>query len=306
MHGGLRVAVNTQHEPSPHNFRCAAQHWSLDRIRAKIGLMRSRRICTLLAAVLLHAAAACFAAEVSIPTSADPAQIPATTYKPEGPGPFPAIVILHDCSGLSARSSGAPKRWSDELVAKGYVTILPDSFTPRGHAGGICTVPPAERNAGVTPTHRASDAYAALAYLRTLPYVDGNRVGLMGGSHGGASTLATMVAPQAKDKGFLAAVALYPACALNMGGWHVDLTGDYAPAAPVQILIGELDDWTPAENCRRLADAAQKAGHPDRWPQRSGSRFAGPGWPATPAGWRGRSRFGQAGEPLRGPDPGPS
>jgi len=224
--------------------------------------MHSLRHCKLFAVALLLTAPACFGTEVSIPSSGDPAQIPATTYKPEGPGPFPAIVILHDCSGLSVRSSGAPKRWSDELVAKGYVTILPDSFTPRGHHYGICTVPPLARHGGVTPVDRANDAYAALAYLRTLPYVDGNRVGVMGGSHGGASTLATMVAPQSKDRGFLAAVALYPACAMNMGGWHTNLTGDYAPVAPVTILIGELDDWTPAANCQRLAESAQKAGHP--------------------------------------------
>ena len=218
----------------------------------------------LLFAALFFAASACIGAEVSIPTPLDSLvkQIPAEVLKPDGPGPFPAIVIMHDCSGLSASSSGAPRRWVNELVAKGYVAILPDSFTPRGHRTGICTVPPQQRNSGVIPSSRANDAYAALEYLRTLPYVDGNRVGIMGGSHGGASTLATMVAPQAKDKGFLAAVALYPACAMNLGGWHADLSGDYAPAAPVQILIGELDDWTPAENCRRLADSAQKAGHP--------------------------------------------
>ena len=213
------------------------------------------------------AASRCFGAEVLIGPAgfaADPStkQIPAEVIKPEGPGPFPAVVILHDCSGLGPRSSGAPKRWAGELVSHGYVAILPDSFSPRGHRDGICSVPPQQRHPGVTPVHRADDAYATLAYLRTLPYVDGNRVAVMGGSHGGASTLATMVAPQAKDKGFLAAAALYPACALNMGGWRVDLSGDYAPAGPVQILIGELDDWTPAASCRKLAEAAQKAGHP--------------------------------------------
>ena len=37
-------------------------------------------------------------------------RLPATMMKPEGVGPFPAIVILHDCSGLGPRSSGAPDR----------------------------------------------------------------------------------------------------------------------------------------------------------------------------------------------------
>ena len=36
----------------------------------------------------------------------------------------------------------------------------------------------------------------------------------------------------------------------------------YRPAAPLLILIGDQDDWTPAEPCRRLAEAAQQAGYP--------------------------------------------
>jgi dienelactone hydrolase len=32
--------------------------------------------------------------------------------------------------------------------------------------------------------------------------------------------------------------------------------------APVLILIGDKDDWTPAEACRKLADAARAAGQP--------------------------------------------
>ena len=31
---------------------------------------------------------------------------------------------------------------------------------------------------------------------------------------------------------------------------------------PLLILIGENDDWTPAEPCRKLAEAAKKAGYP--------------------------------------------
>ena len=54
--------------------------------------------------------------------------------KPAGDGPFPAVVILHDCSGLGPRSSGAPWRWASELAHRGYVTAWPDSFTPRGRA----------------------------------------------------------------------------------------------------------------------------------------------------------------------------
>jgi dienelactone hydrolase len=105
----------------------------------------------------------------------------------------------------------------------------------------------------------------------------------MGGSHGGSTTLASMVAAEsdsaflAREKrvGFAAAVALYPACAARYGGWLgrrktgssgaiTEYVGEYEPVAPLLILIGEYDDWTPAEPCWKLTEAAQRAGYPVR------------------------------------------
>src|SRR5918996_3870289 len=71
-----------------------------------------------------------------------PEQIPAALFKPEGPGPFPAVVIMHDCSGLGPRSSGAPGRWAEELLKRGYVVMIPDGFGPRGFPAGTCTLKP--------------------------------------------------------------------------------------------------------------------------------------------------------------------
>src|SRR5204863_6832743 len=195
-------------------------------------------------------------------------QIPISVVKPDGAGPFPAVVIAHDCSGLGPRSSGAPDRWARELVSRGYVVLMFDSFSTRGFPDGVCTNASPKRN-DVSPAQRAFDAYATLAHARTLPYVDGRRVGLMGGSHGGSTTLASMLAPdddttplgQQKRAGFTAAIALYPSCAPGTRVWH-NSAGVYRPIGPLLILIGEKDDWTPAEPCRRLADAARAAGFP--------------------------------------------
>src|SRR5216684_2807615 len=92
-------------------------------------------------------------------------EIPVTISKPEGPRPFPAVVIMHDCSGLGLRSSGAPGRWARELGARGYVTVIPDSFTTRGHPDGVCTDASPSRGE-VAPSRRVRDAYAALAHAR--------------------------------------------------------------------------------------------------------------------------------------------
>jgi dienelactone hydrolase len=218
-----------------------------------------------LAPLALLAACAATAPGPSIPTTdpeGKPELIPAQIYKPEGSGPFPAVVFMHACGGPGSSAGGDPGRWAKELVARGYVVLVPDSFTTRGFSRGVCSESSPDR-ARVNPRQRVRDAYAALAYLRTLAYVDGERVGLMGASHGGSSTLLAMLARKGGAErprpGFSAAVALYPECARLTGA---NSTGAYQPLAPVLILIGEKDDWSPAESCRKLADGAQKAGYP--------------------------------------------
>ena len=224
---------------------------------------------------------------VSFPASTiggDREEITATVLKPSGAGPFPAVVIMHDCSGLGPRSSGAPRRWGDVLAAQGYVILIPDSFSSRGFPDGVCTVPldtPADRLRRIGPYARAFDAYGALAWLRAQPFVDGSHVGVMGGSHGGSTTLASMAAPASprgylvpeKQQGFAAGIALYPGCGEQYGAWIpkrefgsygpvTNYTGVYQPIAPLLILVGEKDDWTPARDCQALTSAAQDTGYP--------------------------------------------
>src|SRR5499426_4638624 len=51
--------------------------------------------------------------------------------KPEGAGPFPAVIGLHGCAGML----GATKRkLVDALVGWGYVVLLVDSFATRAPA----------------------------------------------------------------------------------------------------------------------------------------------------------------------------
>src|SRR4051812_35788378 len=67
-------------------------------------------------------------------------ELSGTLVRPAGPGPFPAIVALHGCSGLYGRAGELSARhedWARRLTAEGYVVLFPDSFGSRG-AGPQC------------------------------------------------------------------------------------------------------------------------------------------------------------------------
>ena len=200
-----------------------------------------RRVCAsaTLSFALFHLHAKGATPSPQSDTPAGPVQqISSSLIKPDGDGPFPAVVMMHDCSGLGPHSSGAPVRWAEELARQGYVVLIPDSFTARGFADGVCLIP-GKQSVAVNADARAADAYGALDTLRTLPYVDGKRVGLMGGSHGGWATLAAIVVSNdtgnalanAKRDGFAAAIALYPSCAPRYGAWSTARRGNVGPTA---------------------------------------------------------------------------
>ena len=68
---------------------------------------------------------------------------------------------------------------------------------------------------------RMPDAYAAKAYLASQSFVDGNRVGLMGWSHGGRTTLYAVdniYLDRINPAPFKAAIAWYPGCLLRLLG----------------------------------------------------------------------------------------
>src|SRR5947209_13931308 len=58
----------------------------------------------------------------------------AILYRPSGSGPFPAVVALHGCAGLYARSRAMAPRyvdWAERLAANGFAVLFADSFGSR-------------------------------------------------------------------------------------------------------------------------------------------------------------------------------
>jgi len=165
--------------------------------------------------------------------------------KPDGPGPFAAIVLLHGCSGLPDQFKAGKIKglWSERLAAWGYVVLAPDSFTTRG-ISNTCLGEPAPRDA---------DAFGALTYLARQPFIDPNHIAVIGFSAGGIATLS--VAAQRDfalfegEREFKAAIAFYPLCK------------PYDPMAiPTLVLAGEADDWLPASTCKAMVKRQTSSG----------------------------------------------
>jgi len=193
-------------------------------------------------------------------TSVDPkvGPIPATVNRPDGEGPFPAIVLLHGCSGVGE----SDVEWGVWLRRRGYVTIMPESLSPR-HLETSC-------GRGLGYGLQAQDGLGALAYLRGQSYVAPAKVFVMGWSHGGAATLISA------GKGFMkrfspsggpyrAAIALYPACEAFPKG---DL------ASPLMMLMGAEDDWQPPGQCVQRGTELQATGAPIEWTVYPGTTHA--------------------------------
>ena len=166
-----------------------------------------------------------------------PESLPGKLYRPSGAGPFPGIVVLHTCGGID----GNLQDWGSRFADWGYVAILPDSFSPRG-INKVCN------NGKVTAGDRVPDVHAAAAYLRTLPFVRADRIGAIGYSHGGGTSVLTALRPP-QGPALQAAVAFYPACPPNA----------VTPRIPTLVLIGDKDDWTPAPQCEIWRDRVANA-----------------------------------------------
>ena len=181
-----------------------------------------------------------------------PAQgVPLIGYlsRPQGDGPFPAVVVMHGCGGLSSRVRNAVPR---QLVSWGYAVLVVDSFATR-EVKSTCANLPSDSHYSLSD--RVFDAYGALDFLSGQGFVDPKRIALMGFSAGAVSTLEATKTDgdeQLMDRKFKAAVAYYPTCRASEGDATV----------PTLIMVGELDDWGPPERCRQRVSHLSGKGPP--------------------------------------------
>jgi dienelactone hydrolase len=167
------------------------------------------------------------------PTPGD--RIEAYIAKPEGNGPFPAVLVLPRCDGLTPYV----REVLPQLLASwGYVALAVDSLTTRK----------VEQPCSSAAVDQFADAYGGLFYLARLPFVDRSRVAVLGIADGGRVAL-TLAEVEGSDMvvnpeklTFKAGIAYYPECG------H---TGDKV-TFPVLIMIGRDDRWARAKSCEDL------------------------------------------------------
>ncbi len=112
-----------------------------------------------------------------------------TLYKPDGDGPFPLVIINHGKAPGDSRFQGRyrPAIAARYFLQRGYAVAVPMrqgfSKSSGSYIGGGCNV---ESNGRV----QAEDVKAVLDYLVAQPWVDRERILIVGQSHGGWTTLA--------------------------------------------------------------------------------------------------------------------
>lgn len=119
---------------------------------------------------------------VKIP-SFDAQKVPAFLYKPQGDGPFPAIIDVHGGPTAQSRRQFSPIR--QYLVSKGYVVLVPNVRGSTGYGKSYTKLDNLDLGGGPL-----QDVVACKRWLAQNARVDARKVVVMGGSYGGYMALA--------------------------------------------------------------------------------------------------------------------
>jgi len=138
--------------------------------------------------------------EVTIENAAGKAVLAGTLTRPQGPGPFPAVVLI---------TGSGPQNRDEELLGHKPFLVLADHLTRQG----IAVLRYDDRGAGksigdfasATSEDFAGDAWAAWQALRSRPEIDPKRIGLVGHSEGGL--IAPMLAAAHPEIAFIVMLA---------------------------------------------------------------------------------------------------
>jgi dienelactone hydrolase len=212
---------------------------------------------------------------ITIPNPTGPGVLKAVLFIPASAVAVPAVVVAHGSGGLwsstdttNTKMSLQFKGWIDSFRVHKIAALFIDSYTARGVKTFHNMAPP-ENLFLAAEFIRPRDMYAGLEYLRTQSRIIANKIALLGFSHGGTTTLSTMVNAEAVAKptwtvindnitytngvlapaerpaagGFVAAVSYYPGAAMfsYYGKPGTPSNGKYIPYAPILVHAAATD-----------------------------------------------------------------
>jgi carboxymethylenebutenolidase len=159
----------------------------------------------------------------------------------------PAVIVIQEWWGLTDHIKDIARRYA----AEGYVAIAPDLYSRLGHALTTDAGEAGKLMNTLKQEDGLTDLNATVAYLTSVPEVDGARIGVTGFCMGGSYALMLpCVNPAIK-----AAVPFYG-----------QVPNPDAPlqklSAPVLYLYGEDDGWITKADVQRLAAALKKYNKP--------------------------------------------
>jgi len=163
--------------------------------------------------------------------------------KPQGTGPFPAVIVIQGWWGLDAHIKDVSERYARE----GYVSLAPDLYH------GKVTADPNEAGKLMSALNRdeaVKDLLAALQHLKAMKEVRGDRIGVTGFSLGGSFAL--LLPCLSKD--IRAAAPYY--------GEIPDEPTLKNLASPILYIYGDHDDWITKDEVKRLEATLKKLGKP--------------------------------------------
>src|SRR5438067_579622 len=186
-----------------------------------------------------------------------------STYlaRPAGDGPFPGVLMCYELWGLLDVPGGGPhmRDVAARFAREGYVAIVPDYYATRGQQptmeGGTITGGPPDDEAD-------RDLCEAVRWLQRQPYVQADRIGVIGWCGGGRHAL------------FLAARCPELRAAASFYGRPVNWAlNERQPASPIDLVpqmhcpvfgaYGEADQAIPIDTVRRLEAELNQHGIPN-------------------------------------------
>jgi len=163
-------------------------------------------------------------------------------FRPNGPGPHPAVLFISGCSGFSP--GFAPKHYkliAEKLRAKGYVVVFVDYIEHRGKMN--CHE--------LTTQEAAEDLVKGASWLKSQPSIDPARITAIGWSFGGNAVLVAINKYKMEQLVFSRAIVYYPTCG---GVWR------WKAKVPVLMILAGEDRIARSDMCQ---DAAKDSANTD-------------------------------------------